>query len=408
MEQLEDSATNITTSKGSVEIPLGLAIIAIIFVAIDLRPGIVSIGPVLPSIRNTFQLSHATGALLTSIPDVLMGLLALPTPWLARRYGRDRAMLGAIVLLFLSVGSRAFVQNTPELLLCTAGVGAGIAIAGTLIGGFIKAEFPTRVALAMGIYATALAVGSVAAAALTGPLAGDKPNGWRMATGVWALLGVGALILWSMVKIRAAKPTGATMTTNSSVPPPLGEWKAWTIAFFFGVNNLLFYALLAWIPTIYRELGYSAAKAGLILACFAIFSLLGNPVFGALSRSRDRRVWLAVSSVICCIGLVGLFTAPQFAPYLWVSLMAFGQAGGFTLGMTLPLDNTTTAQETDVWNAFTLTFGYLIASSGPILVGLLRDHTGSFRVPTLCLVAVGVLMLLLCAVLRPRAIQPGS
>jgi CP family cyanate transporter-like MFS transporter len=117
---------------------------------------------------------------------------------------------------------------------------------------------------------------------------------------------------------------------------------------------------------------------------------------------RDRRGWLAVASALCCIGLVGLAMAPQSAPYLWVSLVAFGQAGGFTLGMTLPLDNTDTVEETDVWNAFTLTFGYLIAASGPILVGILRDRTGSFRMPTLGLAGVGVFMLLLTAVLRPR------
>jgi CP family cyanate transporter-like MFS transporter len=381
----------------------GLAIAAIIFVAVDLRPGIVSVGPLLPSIQRVFRLSHATAALLTSIPDVLMGLLALPTPWLARRFGRDRIMLLALALLLVASGLRAFVQGVPSLLLSTAGVGAGIAIAGTLIGGFIKAEFPSRLALVMGVYATALAVGSVAAAALTAPLSGNHPEGWRLAIGVWSLLGIGAISFWWMVKARSAESHTPVAVSVDRVPLPFQSGTAWAIAIFFGVNNLLFYALLAWTVTIYRELGYSDAKAGLVLAAFAIASLIGNPVFGSLSRSRDRRGWLAIASALCCIGLVGLAMAPQSAPYLWVSLVAFGQAGGFTLGMTLPLDNTDTVQETDVWNAFTLTFGYLIAATGPILVGILRDRTGSFRVPSFSLVGVGVFMLLLIAALRPRA-----
>jgi CP family cyanate transporter-like MFS transporter len=400
---MEESVKKIALPSKPAVIPAGLAIAAIIFVAVDLRPGIVSIGPALPSIRDAFHLSNGTAALLTSIPDVLMGLLALPTPWLARRCGRDRVMLLALALLLASIGLRAFAQNAPLLMVSTAGVGAGIAIAGTLIGGFIKAEFPSRLAVVMGVYATALAVGSVAAAALTSPLAGNHPDGWRFATGVWSLLGIGAILFWSMVKVRAANRNRAATEVANHVPLPLNEGIAWAITIFFGVNNLLFYAFLAWTVTIYRELGYSDVKAGLILATFAVASLLGNPVFGALSRSRDRRGWLAGASLICCIGLVGLAMAPQSAPYLWVSLIAFGQAGGFTLGMTLPLDNTNTVQETDMWNAFTLTFGYLIAASGPILVGILRDLTGSFRVPVLTLVGVGLFMSLLTIVLRPRA-----
>src|SRR5580698_3253207 len=399
---MKNSAKNMASLSNDSAVPAGLAIVAIIFVAADLRPGIVSVGPVLPSIREAFRLSHGSAALLTSIPDVLMGLLALPTPWLARRYGRDRIMLLALALLLAAIGLRAFARDILSLLLTTAGVGAGIAIAGTLIGGFIKAKFPSRLALVMGVYATALAVGSVAAAALTAPLAGNHPDGWRFATGVWSLLGIGAFLLWWMVKIQGAKASPSVTVAVDPIPLPLRNGTAWAIAVFFGVNNLLFYAFLAWTVTIYQELGYSKEKAGLILATFAVASLLGNPVFGTLSRSRDRRGWLAVASVLCCVGLVGMAMTPKSAPYLWVSLVAFGQAGGFTLGMTLPLDNTDTVQETDVWNAFTLTFGYLIAAAGPMLVGFLRDRTGSFRAPVACLVAVGVVMLCLTAVLRPR------
>src|ERR1700733_13125383 len=167
-----------------------LAITSIVLVAIDLRPGIVSIGPILPAIREEFGLSHAGASLLTTIPDLLMGLLALPTPWLAKRFGRDKVILAALALLSGSTLGRAFAPNTPIVLLATAGVGAGIAIAGALIAGFIKANFPTRAAVLMGIYATALSFGSTISAAATGPIAQMAPRGWRFASGSWSLLGV--------------------------------------------------------------------------------------------------------------------------------------------------------------------------------------------------------------------------
>jgi CP family cyanate transporter-like MFS transporter len=179
-----------------------LAITAIVLIAVDLRPAIVSIGPVLPSIRQEFHLSHAAASLLTSIPNLLMGSLALPTPWLARRFGRDRLLLVALILLCVSTAARAFSPNTPVLLWTTGGVGAGIAVAGTLIAGFIKANFPTKAALLMGIYAASLSVGSTITAATTGLLADYRDRGWRFATGTWSIFGLVAIITWTLVTIR--------------------------------------------------------------------------------------------------------------------------------------------------------------------------------------------------------------
>lgn len=112
-------------------------------------------------------------SLLTSIPDVMMGALALPTPWLARRFGRDRVVLAALVLLLMSIAGRAFSSGTVVLLAMTAGVGAGIAISGALISGFVKARFASKAAVFMGIYATALSLGSTVS---------DDMRNWTLAT----------------------------------------------------------------------------------------------------------------------------------------------------------------------------------------------------------------------------------
>ena len=150
---------------------LPVAIGILMLVAISLRPGIVSIGPVLAQLRSEFHINNAQAALLTAIPTLLMGLLALPTPWLARRYGRHRVVLAALLVLVLATLLRAFTTATVSLFVCTAGVGAGIAVAGALMAGFVKAHHPGRVSLLMGVYAASLGLGSTIAAALTGPVA---------------------------------------------------------------------------------------------------------------------------------------------------------------------------------------------------------------------------------------------
>lgn len=62
---------------------------------------------------------RSIGPLLTSIPDVLMGLLALPVPWLARRFGRDRVILAALFVLFAATLGRAFAGSVTQILLLT-------------------------------------------------------------------------------------------------------------------------------------------------------------------------------------------------------------------------------------------------------------------------------------------------
>ncbi len=381
----------------------GLAIAAILLVAIDLRPGIVSMGPLLPAIIGDFGLSHAAAALLTTIPDLLMGLLALPTPWLVRRYGRDPVLLLALLLLCASTLLRAFAPTVAWLLLTTTGVGAGIAVAGALIAGFVKAQFPTKAAAVMGLYATALSLGSTVSAGVSGPVAANVAGGWRTGAGLWSLLGIFAILGWLAVALRQRRAGVRTARSNASPPRvPFANRTAWLVALFFACDNFLFYAILSWTAPMFREYGLSPVAAGLVLASFTFSFMCANPVFGWLSRSEDRRGWLAACGLIAVAGLLLLAVAPTAAPFLAVPLCAFGLGGGFTLGMTLPLDNTDSVEEANVWNAFVLTVGYLIAAAGPLLVGTVRDLTGDFRPAMWLLLVVGGIMLLLCPFLRPH------
>jgi CP family cyanate transporter-like MFS transporter len=387
-------------AKTKLDLSFGVASVCIILVALFLRPGIVAVGPLLPSIREQFGLSHTTASLLTTIPDLVMGLLALPTPWLSRRFGRDRVILAALVLLAAAIVARALAPTMPVLLLTTAGIGAGIAIAGALIAGFVKASFPARAALMMGIYATALSIGSTISAAATGPIAREL-GGWRYGSGIWAVLGVTAVGAWLLIE-RRVRRTSAGTPPNKVYALPIANPKAWLVALFFACDNFLFYGCLSWIATLYREHGFSETQAGLILACFTAGFIVSTPLAGALSRREDRRLQLAIWTAITLLGLIPLATIPDALPYLWVTLIALGVGGGFTLGMTLPLDNTEEPAEATAWNAFTLTVGYVIAAGGPLAVGALRDVTGGFAVPLWMLVAVGVFMLALTPLLRPR------
>ncbi|MCB5184754.1 MFS transporter [Methylobacillus gramineus] len=379
-----------------------LAIAAIVLVAIALRPGIVSMGPLLPSIIDEFQLSHTVASLLTTIPDLLMGLLALPTPWLARRYGRNPVLLSALLLLCVTVMARAFSSTTDILLLSTAGVGAGIAVAGALMAGYIKGNFPTRAAMVMGIYATALSFGSTISAAASGPVAMQAASGWRMGAGIWSVFALIAVVAWALMSVRERRQGEVNQPVAKPARLPFSNPTAWMVALFFAADNFLFYAVLSWTAPMYIEYGLTPTIAGFVLASFTAVFMCANPILGALSLSVDRRGWLAACALLAVIGLVMLAMAPMLAPFLSIALCAFGLGGAFTLGMTLPLDNTHSVDEANAWNAFVLTVGYLIAAAGPLSVGYIRDLTQDFHAAIWLLVCVAVVMLVLTPFLQPH------
>lgn len=380
-----------------------MLIVAIILVAIDLRPGITAIGPVLPTIIDEFRLSHTVASLMTAIPDLLMGTLALPTPWLVRRFGVNPVLQLALGLLCIAMIARAFSPNTATLLGSTVGVGAGIAIAGALFAGLIKTRFATRVAFIMGLYATAISIGSALSAGTTGWLAQTAGLGWRTSTGIWSIFGVVAMLAWWFATRHEHKVVSTAPATAIFAGLPFRNRTAWLIALYFAGVNFLFYSILTWTAPMYQERGLSSATAGLVLASFTIAFMFSSPLVGIFSKKTDRRLWLAASAAVTAAGLIGIAALPDALPFVWLPLCALGLGAAFTLAMTLPLDNTRTADEANRWNAFNLTVGYLIAAAGPLLTGFLRDVTGSFTAPFALLVGVAALMLAATPFLKPHA-----
>jgi len=397
-------------ANSSLSLAAGIA--CIVLVAIDLRPGIVSVGPLLGQIRSEFGISNAQASLLTAIPNILMGLLALPAPWLARRFGRDRVILAALAVLSIAMLLRAFVQSTTQLLVTTAGVGAGIAVAGTLISGFVKARFPRHVSLLMGLYAMSIGLGSTLAAAATAPLA-TLSGGWRFGTGVWALPGLTAIAAWWVVS-RSERTEPVLVSVAAAVRRhPLRSASAWLAASYFAINNFLFFGFLSWLAPIYRELGATQAHAGLLLASFTMAFMFSNPLPALFSKSEDRRWLIGLFAGIALVGLFAAAAAPTLMPLVTIPIVACGIGASFSLGMTLPLDNASSPEEANSWTSFVLFIGYLLGALGPLTVGLLRDRTGSFHAARWALVVAAALMVSLAPFLSPthrraRLRHPGG
>lgn len=377
------------------------AVVGLLVLSIALRPAIVSIGPILLLIQHEFALSYTQAALLTSIPDVCMGIFALLAPRLTVRLGIDRCVILALALLGSATLLRAVSPNPALLLGSTFLASVGIAIAGALIGGWIKAHFPDRAALFMGIYAAGLSLGATLAAVFAAPIA-ELTGSWRISAGLWSVLSVTAVISWRWMARHIAAPRPANTQVRPRVCLPWNNRQAWLVALYFGAGQFVVYALFAWLAPAAAETQLSALPGGVLLGMFTLVFAIASVGAGLIpGKAHDRRRMLAGSSLLAMAGLAGMSLAPSVAPTLYVLLAAVGLGMVFTVSMTLPLDNAATPEQAAAWTVFMLFIGYLVAALGPLGFGALRDHAGHYGPAYDLLLGVTVLMVCMTPLLKP-------
>ncbi|AXK38979.1 cyanate transporter [Crenobacter cavernae] len=352
------------------------ALALLVLVGLNLRPFLTSVGPVLEMVRADTGLGYQTAAVLTTLPFVLMGVLAFAGIGIARRFGETRALMAALALLALGCASRAWVGDAAGLIAGAGVAGTGVAAIQALMPGVAKRWFPERVTLAMGLYSAAL-VGGGALGALASPWLASH-GGWRLGLAVWSPMALFALVLW-LIRAPVALPVAVGGPVPVSVMRFFRNRRAWQLAAYFGLANSGYSSLVAWLPSFYRQEGLSLQASGNLLAWMALFQATAAFALPMLARrSADRRgaLWLAMA--LQGAGFAGLAFAPYAAPWLWVALAGFGLGGFFSLSLIVSLDHLPGAQGAGALAAFVQGAGFLIAASGPWLIGWLCDTGGSF------------------------------
>jgi CP family cyanate transporter-like MFS transporter len=384
--------------------PLVLGLV-IALVAFNLRPAVASVGPVLPDVRDALALTGTQTAVLTTLPVLCFGLVAVVAPWLARRAGIEPVLMGA--LLTLIVGALARVLAGPGLLFAgTVLAGGAIAVANVLLPPLIKRDFPDRAGLMMGVYSMTVSGSAAVAAGATVPLGHALGWGWRGALGLWAVPALLALLAW-LPQVRAhTRPP----ESRGERPSLLRNALAWQVTVFFGLQSLSFYAVLAWLPSIYREHGFDPAAAGFLLSLAGLVQIPVSLVLSSLvNRAKNQVIHVVVGTAMIGLGVIGVLAAPTAAPYLWAAMTGIGQGACFAIGLNLFVLRTRRVAETAALSAMAQSVGYVICAFGPLLVGVLHDATHSWT-PPLVLLLVLLVPQLWCGVLagRDRSVRAGK
>jgi len=375
---------------------LPLAVIAGLFLAsIAMRPQILAVGPLLPLMRADLGLPASLAGLLTTVPVLCMGLFAPLGPRVAGWLGTRRAFAACLAWIAGLGALRAVVPGFPLVLLATLGIGVGTGVAGSIPAMIVSTRVATRPALGTGAYAGGIVAGSSLAAALAVPLAiGGQ---WRLSLLVISLASIGSVVAW----LALVRGDGGVVRGGSPRTLPWRNGRAWLLMTIFGLQSIMYYGVVAWLPNAFVERGWSAADAGsLVAVCngVGLITTLGVPLFADRYGSRGRQ--LALCSAVATVVLAGLILVPTFA-FGWVAILGLALGAVFPLVLTLPIDVTDAPSLVGPLAAFMLLGGYIISSTGPTALGLARDLTGDFTASLWMLVVIGAILVGTCLLLSP-------
>ncbi|MBY8848014.1 MFS transporter [Saccharothrix sp. MB29] len=383
---------------GSTLLAIGVAL-----AAANLRPAVTGLASVLGDVRTSLGVSTAWTSALTAVPTLCFGAAAFLAPWLGRRLGMARAV--GLSLAVLTAGLVLRVLDGPLTVLGGTFVAcAGIAVCNVLIPVVVKESFPGRLGLVTGVYTAALAAGAALGAAFT-PGLESFFGSWRPAVGAWALLSLAALLVW----IAGARHGTAARTAATRRPAPgrslFRSPLAWVVTVFFGLQSLLAYTVMGWLPQILGDAGVDRTTAGLLLAVTMVLGVPVSLIVPPLAARRRSQSGLVVAlGALSVLGVLGLALAPAAAPGLWVVLVGVGM-GMFPLALVMISLRTADSADTARLSAMAQSIGYLISASGPFAFGVLRGVTGTWTVSMLLLVVLLVLLTVLgCVAGRPRTV----
>jgi MFS transporter, CP family, cyanate transporter len=318
---------------------------------------------------------------------------------LSRRFGEERVLLGALALLAAGLALRGAL---PGWLLYPGTVlgMAAIALMNVLLPSLVKRRQPSRAGLLIGAYLLCLAVGSVLGSLLAVPLYRDTGQaGWlggpvRFTLWLWAVPAVIAFGVWLPQRRYRTHPepvAGPAATVNPARLPIARQALTWQVTAFMGLQSLTYYAALSWLPTLLQDRGMDASRAGDLSALMN----LGNAVTALLipviaHRMAGQRV-LAVPTVMAtAAGIAGVLYAPLGGAWAWVLLLGLSQGASLSLAIFFTVVRAPDPVTAASLSALAQGGGYLLATTGPLAVGLLHDATGGWDVPI-------ALLLVLCA-----------
>lgn len=355
----------------------------------NLRPPLTVVGPLLEVIRSSLGLSSTAAGLLPTLPLLIFAAVS-PFGRLGELFGIERTLAGCLTLIAAGVALRS-EGSIAALFGGTVIFAIGIGIANVLVPSLVKRDFPHHVGSTTTAYVMAMTVTGAAATGLAVPASAYFAGGWRSSLAVWAVFAALALVCWLPETRRSAAPVAERSERQTSAKPIWRSATAWQITIFMGLQFLIYYVTIGWMPLFLADHGHTAAEAGWLLTLYQVMSFVVGLIAPTLMRRwHDQSMLAGVASLITALCMFGLFIAPGLAA-LW--LLVCGGSFGITFILAFALIGMRTSDHRRAASLSTMSqaAAYLIAAAGPVAFGWLRDIAAGWTLPMMSLVAVAII-----------------
>ena len=335
-----------------------------------------SLPPVLPLIISEFSLSYAESGLLMSF-FALPGLfLALLGGFLSDRYGTRRLGMAGFLLLIVGTLTVAWGAEFWNLGLGRVVTGMGAFTLSVLLPKLLSQWFVGReLGLAMGVFNTAVPLGSVISFGLFGGI--GNLWGWRS-----PLLFVGGYSLLTSLLFVSLCPSLPHHERREKTPGLFSSLKnaglpIWWVGLAWLWFNAAFVSFNTFGPILFLENGYTLRESGLLIGITLMGPLFfSTPIGYLVDRFGKQEYFIAIGGIALSILMISFNATTSFL--LLVILIGFFSAMVPSPIYSLP---------PELLKPETVGLGYGVITTcssigifaGPYIVGRLRDLTGSLH-----------------------------
>ncbi|RIN36757.1 MFS transporter [Staphylococcus succinus] len=370
-------------------------VLAIIFIASTLRAPLTSVGPVVDEIKQVMDINNSIAGILTTIPLIIFAIVSPLVSKVTSRLTMSRTILYSTLLLIISLYLRV-AGDFNVFLIGTILLGVAIAFGNVMLPSYVKWYFPMQIGLATGIYSGTMNFTAGLGGGLSFPLSEITPIGFRLSLAFWIILAVIAIILW-LPKARKGteleKATATQYQAKKTKKVSIVKSKlAWMVALTMGFQSMIFYTVVAWVPSILVDRGLDPSTAGYLLMLNQFSQVPMTFTFPIIaSKLKDQRILIVIITILFLLGFSLFFT--QSLVLLVVGIIIAGLAMGacFSLCMTFFSIRARTSEGSIALSGFGQSVGYLIAAIGPFLIGYLHDATGNWVSGIIALIIMSIL-----------------
>jgi cyanate transporter len=365
----------------------GIALI--VLVAVNLRPAVVAVAPLLGQIQHDLGLSGAEAGVLTTLPLLFFGAFGLVAPLLRRAPRGETLLVASMALLVVAL----LVRVAPSQAALFGGAllaGIAISIGNIAVPSIIKRDHPNRVTAVTSVYTVAVSAGAAVSAGVVVPVEHVFGSGWRLPLALLAVPATFAGLAWLSRARNAAVPVAST-----GGPRVWRSALAWHVTAFMGMQSLLAYIVAGWLPTIVQDRGLGEAAGGYALAATTLVQAVGALSVPFVERRLpDQRPLVAVATAMTAVGFAGVVWAPIGSVWVSIALLGLGQGASFATALSFIGLRAPDAHVAARLSGMAQGIGYIIAASGPFAIGALHDATHGWSVPAILILALSAVMLL--------------